>query len=68
MIEAFLFLSLVHFRPVFRSYKPNDEGMHEGVLPEAEPAEVTDKVREELDREHEAIQIDKLVSLSPKLN
>lgn len=55
-------------KPVFRSYKPNDEGMHEGVLPEAEPAEVTDKVREELDREHEAIQIDKLdfVNLAPR--
>ncbi|TRY68345.1 hypothetical protein TCAL_01408 [Tigriopus californicus] len=55
-------------KPVFRSYKPNDEGMFEGVLPEAEPAEVTDKVREELDREHEAIQIDKLdfVNLAPR--
>ncbi len=49
-------------RPVFRSYRPLDENLKDGELPDAAPGEVTDKVREELEKEDEGVQIDKLVS------
>ena len=51
-------------RPIFRSYKPQSEDLKEGELPDAAPGEVTDKVRDELDREHEGVEIEQLVSES----
>ena len=49
-------------RPVFRSYKPVNDEMQEGVLPEAQPGDVEARVQEELEREGEGVKIDKLVS------
>ena len=48
-------------RPIFRSYKPVDENFGDSVLPDAEPAEVRDKVKEELETEHEALTMENLV-------
>ena len=39
----------------------------EGELPEAAPGEVVEKVREELDREHEGVEIEQLVSKNVSL-
>ncbi len=49
------------YRPVFRSYRPLDEDLKEGELKDASPGEVTEHVKEELEKENEGIQIDKLV-------
>ena len=54
-------------RPIFRSYKPQSEDLKEGELPEAAPGEVVEKVREELDREHEGVEIEQLVSKNVSL-
>ena len=50
----------LHFRPMFRSYKPVTETLQESVLPEAAPGEVADRVREELDNEHRGVEIEQL--------
>ena len=49
------------FRPIFRSYKPTDEQLKDTALPDAEPNEVADHVREELDNEDEGVEIEQLV-------
>ncbi len=51
------------FRPVFRSYRPLNEDLKESELPDAAPGEVTDHVREELEKEGEGVQIEKLVRI-----
>ena len=50
----------LHFRPMFRSYKPVTDTLQQSVLPEAAPGEVADHVREELDNEHRGVEIDQL--------
>ena len=61
-ISCSVFKTLSFFRPIFRSYKPlDDENFGESVLPDAEPAEVRDKIRDELDKEHEALAVENLV-------
>jgi len=55
-------MKFLFFRPIFRSYKPlDDENFGDAVLPDAEPAEVRDKIRDELDKEHEALAVENLV-------
>ena len=49
------------FRPIFRSYKPLDENFGDSVLPEVEVPEVRDKVKDELEHEHEALKMENLV-------
>merc|ERR1719367_663809 len=58
----------LHFRPMFRSYKPVTDTLQESVLPEAAPGEVTDHVREELDNEHRGVEIEQLdfTNLAPR--
>lgn len=36
-------------KPVFRSYKPSDENLREGVLPKAQPIDVADIVKDQLE-------------------
>ena len=56
--NIFFYLS---FRPIFRSYKPLDENFGDSVLPEVEVPEVRDKVKDELEHEHEALKMENLV-------
>ena len=49
------------FRPVFRSYKPVDEGLQEFVQPDADVKEITDKVSEELEHQNEGVVMETLV-------
>ena len=44
-----------------------DENFGDSVLPDAEPAEVRDKVKEELETEHEALTMENLVKLRSNL-
>lgn len=54
--------------PLFRSYKPADDSLKELILPEIQPGEVRDKVKDELDNEHEGVVMDNLdfTNLAPR--
>ncbi|KAL5010999.1 hypothetical protein ScPMuIL_013304 [Solemya velum] len=55
-------------KPVFRSYKPQDESLKEAVLPKIKPADVTEKIQSHLEAsktEHVLDEVD-LVNLAPR--
>jgi len=53
---------------LFRNYQPKDEALQEGVLPAAEPGEVKEKVREELQVQDEGLVVEELdfTNLAPR--
>ncbi|XP_017782484.1 PREDICTED: coiled-coil domain-containing protein 12 [Nicrophorus vespilloides] len=55
-------------KPVFRSYKPSDEELNGNVLPQAEPADFTEEIKEQLDAAKEKVVIDELdiTNLAPR--
>jgi len=55
-------------KPIFRSYKPQDETFSDSVLPPAEPSDVRDKVQDELDNENVGLTMENLdfTNLAPR--
>ncbi|KAL3861392.1 hypothetical protein ACJMK2_007427 [Sinanodonta woodiana] len=55
-------------KPIFRSYKPQDESLKEGVLPEAKPADASDKIQSHLEASKSQQILDEvdLVNLAPR--
>lgn len=56
------------YRPVFRSYQPQDEDLRELQLPKAKPVEVVDKVQDQLESAKPGPLVDEvdLVKLAPR--
>lgn len=55
-------------RPIFRSYQPDSEALKEDTLPEAQPGDVADHVKDEISKENQGLVINELdfVSLAPR--
>ena len=56
------------FRPVFRSYQPESDILKEDAIPEATPGDVSEHVKEEIEKENQGLVINELdfVSLAPR--
>lgn len=55
-------------RPKFRSYKPQDEGLKESVLPDAKPGDIETEVKDQLDAAKSKVVIEELdiTNLAPR--
>ncbi|KAK3604478.1 hypothetical protein CHS0354_019069 [Potamilus streckersoni] len=55
-------------KPIFRSYRPQDESLKEGVLPEAKPVDASDKIQSHLEASKSEQLLDEvdLVNLAPR--
>jgi hypothetical protein len=52
---------LSFLRPIFRSYKPQDDLLQENVLPDGVPGEISERVQEEISTENEGVKLEQLV-------
>lgn len=48
-------MSHIYFRPKFRSYRPQDEGLQEAKLEDAQPVAVEDEVKDLLEAGKEKV-------------
>ena len=68
--KQFRYYLTIHFylRPSFRSYQPESESLKEDVIPEAQPGDVSEHVKDVVSKENQGLVINELdfVSLAPR--